>query len=309
MNTNTSSTWQRFKKLLLTFVFIVTAFFLVLGADGVGAQSAEPAEPGSIGITGRISAPPPTLGAFISIPTNGQNFDELPLTVSGLCPTGLLVKIFKNNVFAGSVVCVDGSFSLQTDLFVGTNDLIARVYDDLDQSGPDSNTVTTTYSVLNTFTSSRVSLTSNFAKRGANPGQNLVWPVILSGGQGPYAFSVNWGDGKEPDLFTVPFADVIDLEHVYDTPGIYNITVKVVDTNGSAAFLQLVGVANGPLSQTTDDGSRYDAGVLASSAARFVWWPAALIVPTAFLTFWLGKRYMLSNMKTRIKRGEHPFAD
>jgi hypothetical protein len=56
-----------------------------------------------------------------------------------------LVKIFKNNVFGGSVQCDRGNFSLQSDLFVGTNELVARVFDELDQPGPDSNIVTVTF--------------------------------------------------------------------------------------------------------------------------------------------------------------------
>ena len=65
----------------------------------------------------------------------------LPVTVTGLCPDGLLVKLFKNNVFAGSVDCTKGSYSLKIDLFTGQNDLVARVYDSLDQPGPDSSIV------------------------------------------------------------------------------------------------------------------------------------------------------------------------
>jgi hypothetical protein len=161
---------------------------------------------------------------------------------------------------------------------------------------------------LNTPT--RVTLTSNFAKRGANPGQTLTWPVILSGGTGPYAFSIDWGDNKEPDLFTQPFPGTVDLTHVYDEPGVFNIIVKVVDTNGTTAFLQLVGVANGPLSQTTEAGVDNADGVgFTTTRTKIVWWPAAVIVPFAVSTFWLGKRYMVRVMKKRIERGEHPFAD
>lgn len=46
-----------------------------------------------------------------------------------------------------------------------------------------------------------------------------------------------------------------------------------------------------------------------TTKTRIVWWPAAVIVPFAVSTFWLGKRYMLRSMKKRIERGEHPFAD
>jgi hypothetical protein len=303
------SSWQGMKKALFTALFIAAAFFLVLGADGASAQSSDPVQSGSVGLTGQISAPPPTEAAVISFPTSGQNFGELPVVISGICPDGLLVKIFKNNVFGGSVQCEGGSFSLQSDLFVGTNDLIARVFDDLDQPGPDSNTVSVTFRGNSVNAPTRVTLTSNFAKRGANPGQTLNWPVILSGGQGPFAFSVDWGDGKEPDLFTEPFAGTIDLSHVYDEPGVFNIIVKVVDTNGTTAFLQLVGVANGPLSQTTDSGTDGDGASFTTTQTRIVWWPAAVIVPFAVSTFWLGKRYMLRVMKKRIEHGEHPFAD
>jgi hypothetical protein len=300
------------KKMVLTISFIVAALFLVLGAQSASAQSSDPVQSGSAGLTGSISAPPPSQGATISFPTSGSNISEIPIAITGICPDGLLVKVFKNNVFAGSVQCEGGNFSLQTDLFVGVNELVARVFDDLDQPGPDSNIVTVTFQDNATGAPARVSLTSNFAKRGANPGQTLTWPIILSGGTGPYAFSVDWGDSKEADLFTEPFPGTIDLSHQYDEPGVYNIVIKVVDTNGVTAFLQLVGVANGPLSQENDAGIdlNEDGSIGFTTTKReIVWWPATLLVPFIISTFWLGKRYMLRVMKKRIENGEHPFAD
>ncbi len=82
---------------------------------------------GSVGLQATISAPAPTQAAVISLPRQGESFTQLPVTVSGLCPGNVLVKLFKNNVFAGSVQCKNGSFSLITDLFNGDNELIARV--------------------------------------------------------------------------------------------------------------------------------------------------------------------------------------
>lgn len=307
------SSWADMKRMIVTFSFVVAALFLVLGANTANAQSSDPVQSGSAGLTGAISAPPPTQGATISFPTNGSAISDLPIFVTGICPDGLLVKLFKNNVFAGSVQCSGGNFSLQTDLFVGTNELVARVFDDLDQPGPDSNIVTVTFRDNEVGAPARVTLTSNFAKRGANPGQTLTYPVILSGGTGPYAFSVDWGDGKEADLFTQPFPGTIDLTHEYDEPGVYNIVVKVVDTNGVAAFLQLVGVANGPLSQDSQIGSGGEdgenTGSFITTKSTIVWWPATLLFPFVLTTFWLGKRYMLRNMKVRIENGEHPFSD
>ena len=307
-------TWHDMKRLVLTVSFSVAAFFLVLGAQPASAQSSDPVQSGSVGLTGTISAPPPTQGATITIPSNGQSFTTVPVPVRGLCPDGLLVKLFKNNVFAGSVQCEGGSFEMSIDLFTGTNELIARVYDDLDQPGPDSPVVTVSFVDGRQGAGTRVSVTSNFAKRGANPGQTLTWPIIISGGSGPYAISVDWGDGKSPDLLSQPFPGTFDLSHVYDAPGVYNIVIKVSDNSGAAAFLQVVGIANGPLSQTNVDGSPIgseDDGVafIASGNTTIVWWPATITVPFVVTTFWLGKRYMLRVMKKRIERGEHPFAD
>lgn len=91
---------------------------------------------GSVGLEGTISSPPPTRAATITTPVNGRAFDTTPITVNGLCPQGVMVKLFSNNIFVGSVRCTNGSYSLQIDLFSGQNDLIARVFDDLDQAGP-----------------------------------------------------------------------------------------------------------------------------------------------------------------------------
>lgn len=258
----------------------------------------------SVGMQGRISSPPPTVGATISVPRTGQNFSQLPVTVSGICPKGLLVKIFKNNVFAGSADCQNGSFSILIDLFNGQNDLVARVYDSLDQAGPDSNTVTVTFSDNRTGASLRPSLTSNYAKRGANPGQTLVWPIILSGGSGPYAISVDWGDGKPPDLMSLGFPGPFDIKHVYDTPGVYNVVVKAVDREGGTAFLQLVAVANGPLSQDQAGEGEDDKP---ETKTIILWWPMAILIPLLFVAFWLGGRNKMKIIRKKIERGERPF--
>ena len=263
-------------------------------------------ESGSIGVEGRISAPPPTTGAVISVPTNGQSFTELPITVSGICPEGLLVKLFKNNVFTGSAQCTNGSFSIVVDLFSGQNELIARVYDDLDQAGPDSNIVVINFDDPRAGAGTRVSLTSNFAKRGSNPGETLAWPIVLSGGTGPYAISVDWGDGSELEILSQQFPGTFDIRHVYDSPGVYNIIVKAVDSNSGTAFLQLVGIANGPLSQESP-GAGAGSSDPGEPQVKILWQPAAILIPFVISTFWLGKKYQLRSIRTRIARGERPF--
>jgi hypothetical protein len=286
----------------IKILLLASMVSIVFGVSGSFAYAAE--ESGSIGVEGRISSPPPTVGATITVPQDGQVFTALPVTVAGICPNGLLVKVFKNNVFAGSVQCSGGSFSIVIDLFSGLNELVARVYDDLDQAGPDSNLVRVTLNDGRPGAGSRVSLTSNFAKRGANPGQTLTWPIILAGGQGPYAITVDWGDGKPVDLFSREFPGTFDIEHIYDNPGIYNIVIKAVDQNGGVAYLQLVGVGNGPLSQESGGAGSGDGD---APQVKILWQPAAIMIPLIISTFWLGKRYELRVIRKRLEHGDRPF--
>lgn len=294
---------QKYTGFLVALTIVAVGLLMLVPFRMINAAE----ESGSIGIEGTISSPPPTTAATISSPTNGQSFTTLPVNVSGLCPGDLLVKLFKNNVFAGSAQCQNGSYSIVIDLFSGQNELVARVYDSLDQAGPDSNLVTVTFNDNRPGAGSRVSLSSNFAKRGANPGQTLTWPIILSGGEGPYAISVDWGDGKTPDLISQSFPGTFDIKHVYDAPGVYNVVIKATDANGGVAFLQIVGIANGPLSQDSGDDPAEASEAGGTEKIRILWWPAAIMLPILLLAFWLGKKYELKHLRSKIERGERPF--
>jgi hypothetical protein len=283
------------------FLGLVITILLISSGNTLAAT-----ESGSVGVQGLIPTDPPSQGATISVPTNGQGFTTIPITVSGICSGDVLVKLFKNNVFAGSAQCNNGSYSIVLDLFNGQNELVARVFDALDQAGPDSNKVTVTYTDIRQGTISRVSLTSNFAKRGANPGEKITWPIILSGGTGPYAISVDWGDGKAADLKSQEFPGTFNIDHVYDSPGVYNIVIKATDKNGGVAFLQIVGVANGPLSQT-NSGQNEEATADAKVITKILWQPMAVMLPLTIMAFWLGKKYELKMLKKKIEQGERPF--
>lgn len=264
------------------------------------ASPVENPQGGSIGLEGKIPSAPPTRGATITTPSNGQSFGKTPITVAGLCPKGLLVKVFSNNVFVGSVQCDTGSYSLQVDLFSGANDLVARVYDAFDQAGPDSNIVRVTYNdaQFNPFGYSQLSLTSPYAQRGADPGQTLTWPIILSGGTGPYAISVDWGDSKTSDLISQQFTGTIDLKHVYDSAGMYRVIIKATDKNGLTAYLQLVAIANGAITSNTTNG---DNNKEPTVITRIMWIPAAICIVLVGVAFWLGKRYELASIRKHLE--------
>ena len=284
---------------------VVVATVVVAVPAFAAAPQPENPQSGSVGLQGVIASPPPTQGATISIPSNGQTFTSIPVTVAGTCPNNLLVKVFKNNVFAGSVQCKNGSYSLQIDLFSGANELLARVFDDLDQPGPDSNKPTVTFNDSRPGAGSRVFLSSIFAKRGANPGDKLTWPIQLTGGRGPYAVSVDWGDGKALDLKSLQFAGNFNIEHTYDNSGIYSIIVKATDADGVTAYLQLVGVSNGAPGQGSQTGNNNQQVV--TQKTKILWEPAAIAIPLLISSFWLGKRHELKILRGRIARGDNPF--
>lgn len=286
---------------------LISTLLTALLLPGVASaqQSVPTPNPGNdgIGMEGRIQQPPPTDAPTISLPADGAVFTEIPITVTGLCTDGLLVRIFKNNVFGGSAMCDGGSYELQIDLFPGPNELVARQYDGLDQASPESNRRNVTYAIdvppvpgSPDQIGQRITLTTNFARRGVDPGQELTWPITISGGRGPYAVSIDWGDGKD-ELLTRDAAGTWDIKHVYERPGVYRLIIKATDADGQSAFLQVVAIVNGEASTTTASA---DSGPTVVRT-RVLWQPALIVFPLLLSSFWLGKRYQLKRVRYRMK--------
>ena len=299
---------RRYFSNLLSSLLLSSALLGSIAAPVSALGSSNPNQSSATGVQGTISSPPPQTAATIVTPVSGRVYTSVPVTVSGLCTTGLLVKVFSNNIFVGSVQCVGGSYSLQIDLFSGQNDIVSRVYDALDQAGPDSSTVTVTFQdgQFAAF-GQRISLSSTLAKLGANVGSNLSWPIILSGGTGPYAISVDWGDNSAASLQSQPFAGTFTISHAYEAAGIYRVIVKATDSTGAEAFLQLVGVGNGAVTQSTTSNGSGSKGT-GTVQTQYVWWPVLAVVPIMLAAFWIGKRYELSEIHKQIERQTEQYA-
>lgn len=286
---------------LAAAVLIVSALGSSAAAQITPAETENP-RVGSFGMEGTIQSPPPTEGARITVPSNGQNFTSSPITVSGICPSGLLVEIVNNGVMVGSTLCESGSFSLQVSLFPGQNDLSARVIDDLGQLGPASNTVSVTYSVDGQFDlfGQFITLTSAYSRRGAEPGSSLTWPLQMSGGTGPYAVLVDWGDGTESELISQPVAGLFNIDHVYEKAGIYRVTIKATDVNGSSGFLQVIAVAIGAAEAKIANTNENPQQTVIRT--EVVWLPALVVLALLFPTFWLGQRNQTRTMRKQLER-------
>lgn len=256
--------------------------------------------PGTYGLEATKRQPPPTEAASITTPGNGASFTTSPITVNGICKVGLLVQVYNNGVLVGAVMCTNGSFSLQISLFAGANELTAIVYDDLDQAGPTSNTVTVNYTDTRfTAFGALVTLTSSYGRRAAAANSPLSWPLQLSGGSGPYAFSIDWGDGSPAELKSQALAGLVTISHIYKKAGIYQVNIKVTDTNGVTAFLQVIAVANGKVDSSTAVAAS-DKKAEASSPPQILWIPTALSLMLLLPAFWLGRRSQLVSLQNKM---------
>lgn len=295
-------TAKKFQKTFLVTLCLISVFSLFSLQTFAATQQAS----GATGVEGTVPGNPPATAATIDVPRSGQTFSNIPITVSGLCPDNTVVEIYKNNVFSGSVDCSKGSYSLQSDLFDGRNDLVARVYDSLNQAGPDSNTVTVYFTTNIPSNGPRISLTTQYVKRGAQPGSILTWPITLSGGTGPYAISVDWGDKTDPDLSSQLVPGDINLEHTYVQSGVYKVTIKASDSIGNAAFLQVVGIGNGPIQQAA--GNNSSTSNTAGQKTKILWWLVILLFMLVIVAYWLGQKRQLEEIRNRLRKGEPPFA-
>ena len=287
---------------VLIGAILLTLFVFIRPTGAVINQIPDPEpKPGSYGLQATKTQPPPEIGATITTPGSGSSFTTSPITVTGICPSGLLVEVYNNNVMVGSVMCVNGSFSIQISLFAGVNELSVSVYDDLDQMGPASNVVTVNYTDTRfTAFGSLMTLTSSYGRRSAPTGSELTWPLQLSGGTGPYAFSIDWGDGAANDLKSQTLAGLVTILHTYKKAGIYQVNVKVTDVNGVSAFLQVVALGNGKVEaapQTTET----------KVVTQILWIPAAIALALLVPTYWLGRRSQIVSLRNKMLKDQENY--
>jgi len=285
---------------------LLALFVFVQPTAAINALPTPDPKPGSYGLEATKTQAPPTVAATITTPGNGASFSTSPIAVNGVCPNDLLVEIYNNNVMVGAVMCKNGSFSIQVSLFAGVNELTAIVYDSLEQPGPVSNTVTVNYTDTNfTAFGALITLTSSYGRRSAAAGTELGWPLQLSGGTGPYAFSLDWGDGTATELKSQSLAGLVNIAHTYKKAGIYQANIKVTDVNGVSAFLQVIAVSNGQVD--TAGGTEQNANT--SPKAQVLWVPAAVALVLLVPAYWLGRRSEVVSIRNKMLKERNSLKD
>ena len=293
----TSAQWAL---LALAGMCLLALVACVRPAGAITAIPTPQPQTGSFGIEATKKQAPPTQAPTITTPGNGSSFSNSPITVNGICQTDLLVQVYNNGVMVGAVVCKGNSFTIQVSLFAGSNELTAIMYDDLDQAGPVSNSVTVNYTDTSfTAFGQLVTLTSSYGRRSAPAGSVLTWPLQLSGGTGPYAFSIDWGDGSKAELKSVALAGVVEIQHTYAKAGIYSVNITVTDANGVSAFLQVIAVASGKVDSTTA-ASTGNVDEATGGTPRVMWIPYILLLILLLPTYWLGRRSMLISIRNKM---------
>jgi hypothetical protein len=259
---------DRVVKVVLQLLF---AALVLVGTSllALPASAATITKDGSVQVAGTVPGPPPATPPTIDVPTNGSSFDQKNITVSGTCIAGLVVKVYRNGVFAGSALCGgDGRYSMQIDLVLKRNDLVAYQCDSSNQASPPSNLVSVTYELPVPPTTppssgggssapvpapaspgtpaNQLIIYYDYTLQGIFKGQTFTFPVQFTGGVGPYAVSIDWGDGTT-NVFSRPDITPFSTQHAYAKPGTYVVKVRVADSQGQQAYLQLVIIVNGPV--------------------------------------------------------------
>lgn len=253
-------------------------------------------EAASIGITGTMPAKAPTVAAVIKVPKDGQHFTTSPITVSGTCPSNTIVELFKNDIFAGSTPCTDVDiFSIDIDLMIGKNTLMARVYDALNQPGPDSNKVVVYYDALPPQSDplnlldlgSQLLLNTDSVFRGIFPGKNFSMPIDIIGGTPPYAVNVQFGDSNNK-VISRNDNTTFSVTHNYQKAGTYQVTIQVTDSRGNVSFLTVAVIVNGQPSTAT--GSTSTTTPTSILGKLLILWPLYAAVVAIVTSFFIGEK-------------------
>lgn len=253
-----------------------------------------------------IQAPLLQTGAIITNPGPNAVFTTRPVIVTGECPDDSYVRLLRNSTFSGTAICINNKFEIETDLFVGINDLQAQAYNITDQPGPQTPIIRVVYEPLaspSPDTAAPFLITSDYYYSVITTSDVFNWNLQLRNGNGPYQVSINWGDGSESTM-SVTDSDEFGISHKYEESGYYTIIVSATDASNRNASLQLLALIKKP-GQPLMGGSLLPPPNGGSNDSQWLMyvWPTYAVVVAMLVSFWLGERreYLELTKKPRTK--------
>lgn len=316
---------------LFFLLMFVSSLLLFVSHAAVANQQ----EQGSINFSGTVKGPAPELAASIHKPSSGTRVANSQLEVSGSCIPEATVEIYRNNNFAGDVICnSEGIFSLMITLTPGQNDLKARMHDNGGQYGPDSGVITVYYDLpasLNTNSSTKTpGESADDKKRGDNlvykpfliaiePSQrgvlvdrSLSIPYKISGGTAPYSVAVDWGYDTSNSLTTHDKPGEYNSAHVFKQSGQIIVRYIAIGADKEVASIQIpvsvyglntTGIAS--VHTCAGDGSAVNSicinrDPIVTLIDRL--WPALIVATLMTISFWIGEKVAFKSLKPKLKQ-------
>lgn len=319
---------------MLAFMLLLTGVFSL---GWTAFASGAPNDSSTYVVRAKIPAELLTEGATIDKPSDQQRFTEQDITAEGTCPDDSYVTLTRNNVYAGTTMCNSNRWAIDVSLVLSANELTPQAYNITDDAGPTTTSRTVYYSLPQPpsdpttpivtpvdgasptkTTSSKPAvpplvLTGQFRYLGVKTGDQLVQSFSISGGQAPYAISIDWGDGSRDVVSRAKAGDFM-VSHVYSTAGnqshnSYIIRLTASDNQDQKTSLQTMAIVtnqpgvigatrsgqNGLF--TTNPGSRFGAFWRVAG-------PVYAIGFVALASFWLGERRELEVLR-RVPMSRH----
>lgn len=326
---------------MLAFMLLLSGIFSI---GWTAFASGAPTDTASFTVRAKIPAEPLTEGATIDKPEQDQRFTDQLIVAEGDCPDNSYVSLFRNEVFAGTALCVDNRWSIDVSLVAGENELRPQAYNITDDAGPDTDSVTVFYDPplppepeptvpgvpaqetpsANPSQPTKPStkpaaaplvLTGRFSYLGVPVGNQLVQTFSISGGDTPYAISIDWGDGTR-DIVSQATAGEFTVSHTYTGPGTEannSFIIKLIasDNQDQKASLQTMAIVTvqGGAAGAIEDGKNGGLGALfgeqpggGPSAFGKFWQVAApvyAVTTVAVFSFWLGEHRELELLRNR----------
>ena len=280
---------------------------LLLMVGVVLAQATFQARAADLAVTAAADGPLPPAAAVITSPQAGDTIQDIPLLVAGTCTAPYVVRLYRNQVFSGSAQCqTDNTFTIQTDLFEGKNELEARIFNFADKEGPAPAKVVVTYGSTTTNSDTPTEavegpflLTTNQFFKANQDKQRIDWTFGITGGAGPYNAEVDWGDGEKSTVEKVDgtsFSVSHDYAKSLESRAYYKMQVTAEDISARAAHLQVFAVLN--YSTTAVPGGSLSASqgptlpilppVGMSKNVTYIW-GAYTATSLMAISFWLGQ--------------------